>query len=269
QQHETQYFTEDLGNGIGLDMVLIPGGTFEMGSPETEPDRYSQEGPQHTVTVPFFLMGRYPVTQAQWQAVAKLSKVKNTLKVNPSRFPGANRPVERVSWNDAVEFCQRLARYTRREYRLPTEAEWEYACRAGTTTPFHFGETLTTDLANYRGTDNKDWNWSGSYGRGPKGIYREETIEVGSLGYANAFGLSDMHGNVWEWCADHWHDNYEGAPTDGRAWLNENENDYRILRGGSWDFDPRDCRSAYRLRDAPDNVNYDLGFRLVCAPART
>lgn len=141
------------------------------------------------------------------------------LDADPSNFKGDKRPVEQVSWYDAVEFCDRLTAHTKRAYSLPSEAEWEYACRAGTRTPFHFGETITTDLANYRGTDNEEYKWSGSYGPGPKGIYREQITEVGSFGVANAFGLYDMHGNVWEWCLDDWHDNYEGAPTDGSAWL--------------------------------------------------
>jgi formylglycine-generating enzyme required for sulfatase activity len=151
-------------------------------------------------------------------------------------------------------------------YRLPSEAEWEYACRAGTTTPFHFGMTITTNLANYRGTDNKEHNWSGSYGQGPKGIYREETTSVGCFGVANAFGLYDMHGNVWEWCADYWHESYEGAPVDGSVWLdNDNDNQFRLLRGGSWYYEPGLCRSAYRLvGDAGDGLDL-FGFRVACA----
>ncbi|MGC8715225.1 MAG: formylglycine-generating enzyme family protein, partial [Leptodesmis sp.] len=166
-----------------------------------------------------------------------------------SSFKGENRPVEKVCWYGAIEFCDRLSQYTGRPYRLPSEAEWEYACRAGTTTPFHFGETITTDLANYCGEDRKEYGWSGSYGRGPKGIYRQETTTVGSFGVANAFGLFDMHGNVWEWCLDHWHENYKGAPTDGSAWVKGGNSDLRLLRGGSWD----------------DNI----GFRVVCAAAST
>jgi formylglycine-generating enzyme required for sulfatase activity len=209
-------------------------------------------------------MGRYPVTQAQWRAIATLTPINRELNPDPSHFKGENRPVEQVSWYDAVEFCDRLSQLTGREYRLPTEAEWEYACRGGTTTPFHFGETITTDLANYRGTDHKEYGWSGSYGQGPKGIYREETTPVGSFAIANPFGLSDMHGNVWEWCLDHWHENYEGAPTDGSAWLTEEENARRLLRGGSWYDDPRNCRSAYRTPDLPVVRDDDIGFRLVC-----
>jgi len=150
-------------------------------------------------------MGKYLITQAQWRVVTALPKVERGLKSDPSRFKGGHLTVECINWYEAVEFCARLARKTGRDYRLPSEAEWEYACRAGTTTPFHFGETITTDLANYRGTDNEQYKWSGFYGRGSKGIYRNKTTDVGSFGVANAFGLYDMHGNVWEWCQDIWH----------------------------------------------------------------
>jgi hypothetical protein len=171
---------------------------------------------------------------------------------------------------EAVEFCARLSRETGREYRLPSEAEWEYACRAGTTTPFHFGETISTDLANYCGEDRtiNGTLYKGSYGDGSNGIYREQTTEVGSFS-ANAFGLYDMHGNVWEWCADHWHDSYDGAPTDGSVWLSENENTSRLLRGGSWGYDPFVCRSASR-NDYSAEIRYVYnGFRVVCGELRT
>ncbi|MBD2613865.1 formylglycine-generating enzyme family protein [Nostoc punctiforme FACHB-252] len=267
-QKTAQYYIEDLGNEIGLEMVLIPGGSFMMGSPEDELERRESESPQHLVSIKPFCMGKYPVTQEQWQAVAALKQVNRKLDPNPSHFKGANRPVEKVSWYDAVEFCDRLSSHTRRQYRLPSEAEWEYACRGHTTTPFHFGKTITTDLANYRGTDNEEYKWSGSYGRGPKGIYREETTEVGSFEVANAFGLYDMHGNVWEWCADRWHKNYEGAPTDGSAWIEpdiENENSYQLLRGGSWGINPESCRCAYRYYAIPGYYYDVIGFRVVCA----
>jgi len=232
-----------------------------MGSPEREPKRRDDESPQHTVTIQPFFMGKFPVTQAQWQAVASFPKVNIYLKSDPSNFKGANLPVEQVSWNDAVEFCARLLKATGREYRLPSEAEWEYACRAGTTTPFHFGETITTDLANY------DGNYT--YGSGSKGQHRKQTTDVGSFP-ANAFGLHDMHGNVWEWCQDTWHKNYNGAPTDGSAWVDGNVNENRrILRGGSWLFNPTDCRSASRLSLNPVRVNFPFGFRFVCECPRT
>ncbi|MEQ9623130.1 formylglycine-generating enzyme family protein [Coleofasciculus chthonoplastes] len=263
-QEQGQYFREDLGNGITLDMVAIPGGSFLMGSPETEEGHSDSESPQHPVTVPAFFMGKYPVTQAQWQAVANLPQVDKKLDPEPSNFKGSDRPVEQVSWYDCVEFCARLSQYTGRDYRLPSEAEWEYACRAGTTTPFHFGETINTDLANYNG------NYT--YGEGHKGEYRKKTTPVGSFQVANPFGLFDMHGNVWEWCLDHWHDSYEGALSDGQAWLldeSKNENHYWLLRGGSWSYNPWDCRCASRSRPTPDPwSNYD-GFRVVCGAAWT
>ncbi|NEP03212.1 MAG: formylglycine-generating enzyme family protein [Symploca sp. SIO2E9] len=276
-QGKAQYYIEKLGNQVELEMVLIKEGTFAMGAPETEEGSRDSERPQHQVTVPSFFMGKYPITQAQWKAVASLEKVNRDLKLEPSRLKGDNLPVEQVSWYDAVEFCSRLCKYTNRAYRLPSEAEWEYACRAGTTTPFHFGDTITTDLANYRGTDDEELGWSASYGRGPKGIYREETTAVGSFDVANAFGLYDMHGNVWEWCQDDWHKNYEGAPTYGSAWLDKNNNPSQregsaVLRGGSWFDFPRLCRSAFRFsydRAERDIIINSFGFRVVCGFGRS
>lgn len=245
---------------IDLEMLKIPGGTFLMGAPEEEESSYTDERPQHKVIVAPFFMGKYPVTQAQWRAVANLPKVDRDFDPDPARFRGDNRPVERVSWHDAVEFCRRLSQHSGRDYRLPSEAEWEYACRAGTTTPFHFGETITTDLANY------DGNYT--CGGGEKGVYRKETTKVGSFP-PNAFGLYDMHGNVWEWCADDWHSNYEGAPTDGSAWLIGNGTKNKTLRGGSWNVSPGICRSAIRLNLTPGYANNRLGFRVACAASRT
>ncbi|NEP14288.1 MAG: formylglycine-generating enzyme family protein [Symploca sp. SIO2C1] len=237
-------FREDLGDGVQLEMVAIPEGSFVMGSPDTEEGHRDSESPQHQVTVKSFFMGKYSVTQAQWQAVAALPQVNSELDPEPSYFKGADRPVEQISWYDAVEFCSRLAQKTGRNYRLPSEAQWEYACRAGTTTPFHFGETITPKLANYDGNE--------TYRNGVKGKSRRGTTAVGSFGVANDFGLYDMHGNVWEWCADNWHDNY------------------RLLRGGSWGFIPVLCRSAYRFIDYPGvRFNYSFGFRVVCAAAWT
>lgn len=248
QKQQAEYFRENLGNGVVLDMLAIPGGKFLMGSPENEPGRHDSESPQHQVSVKPFFMGKFPVTQAQWQAVAGFAKVKIDLNPKPSHFKGANRPVESVSWDEAVEFCARLSQKTGRIYRLPSEAEWEYACRAGTTTPYYFGETITKDLANY------DNNY-------------QQTTDVGKFP-ANLFGLFDMCGNTWEWCQDKWHKNYENTPTDGSAWLGAN-NQYRLLRGGSWRSLPRYCRCASRSRGVPDNRGYGLGFRVVCSPART
>jgi formylglycine-generating enzyme required for sulfatase activity/uncharacterized caspase-like protein len=271
QRGKAQFFTEDLGRGLKLEMVAISGGTFQMGSPGTEEKRYNGEGPQHSVTIKPFLIGKYAVTQAQWQAVAALPQVNRVLRPNPANFKGANRPVERVSWHDAVEFCDRLSRHTKRNYRLPSEAEWEYACRAGTMTPFHFGETITTVLANYRGTDLEDHGttYPGSYGAGPKGTDRKQTTEVGSFKVANAFGLYDMHGNVWEWCLDPWHANYQGAPNDGSVWTSKDDSGQKLLRGGSWYDPPGFCRSALRYWVIPDRRLNTDGFRVVCSSAWT
>jgi formylglycine-generating enzyme required for sulfatase activity len=253
---------EDLANDTQLEMMLIPGGTFIMGSPKEEENSIDSERPQHEVTIEPFFMGKYQVTQAQWRFVAQLPQVNRELEQDPSNFKGDNRPVERVSWYDAVEFCDRLSQYTGRTYRLPSEAEWEYACRAGTTTPFHFGETITTNLANYDGES--------TYGDGVEGVYRRETTEVGSFGVANNFGLYDMHGNVYEWCLDDWHDNYKDAPTDGSAWFSSDDklsdkSGRAVLRGGSWDSFARHCRSAFRGRLSRDFRYFDDGFRVVCS----
>ncbi len=247
QPGQVSTFREDLGNGIGLEMVAIPAGEFVMGSPVEEENRRDSESPQHMVTVPSFFMGRFPVTQAQYQAV---------MGANPSNFKGDNRPVEQVSWDDAMTFCEKLSERTGRTYRLPSEAEWEYACRAGTTTPFHFGPTITADLVNY------DGNYT--YGAAPKGKYRGQTTDVGSFP-PNAFGFYDMHGNVWEWCLDHWHYSHEGAPTDGSGRLSSGESKLRLLRGGSWDAIPRLCRSAYCSWFARGRGDNDFGFRVACA----
>ena len=261
QRRQAQYFIEDLDNNINLEMVAIPPGTFLMGSPDTEDGHRDNESPQHEVTVKSFFMGKYPVTQEQWQVVASLPQVNRELKPNPSYFKGAKRPVEYVSWYDAVEFCSRLIQKTGREYRLPSEAEWEYACRAGTTNPFHFGETITTELANYNG------NYT--YGTGFKGEYRQETTPVGSFGVANKFGLYDMHGNVWEWCTDQLHPNYERAATDGSVWKNDRDNYSRMIRGGSWRSNPAICRSAFRGSFPLGYKDRNIGFRVVCGVAWT
>ncbi|NMG60332.1 formylglycine-generating enzyme family protein [Geitlerinema sp. P-1104] len=253
-------YREDLGEGVILEMVQIPGGTFLMGAVEGEENASDDEFPQRSVTVPEFFLGKYQVTQAQWRAVATgLPKIEHDLAPDPSTFKGDTHPVERVNWHQAVEFCQRLTQATGRNYRLPSEAEWEYACRAGTTTPFSFGEIIATDVANY------DGNFT--YGQSPKGDYREQTTPVGSFP-ANGFGLYDMHGNVWEWCFDLWHENYEGAPTDGSPWVTGKEQ-RRLLRGGSWLNNPRYCRSADRDRNTPDDRNNVIGFRVCCSVART
>ena len=276
-----QFFPEDrlkLEPGqTPLEMVYIPSGSFMMGSPENEQGRDKSEGPQHEVTIaePFFI-GKYPITQAQWRAVAALPRIERELDPTPSKFEGDNRPVEQVSWYDAVEFCDRLAQATHRPYRLPSEAEWEYACRAGTTTPFHFGPSITTDLANYRGRDLEHegrTSYPGNYGDGPHGDYRKQTTDVGSFEGSNAFGLYDMHGNVWEWCRDRWRSHSE-AFNDGSALLTPlknkgKKNSFHVLRGGSWYDVPEGCRSAARNGNSPDGRGEDLGLRVVCAIART
>jgi formylglycine-generating enzyme required for sulfatase activity len=272
---------------LALTLLWIPPGRFWMGSPETEPERRDSEGPQHLVQLQGFFMSQTPITQAQWREVAGWQERPGEqwgreLKTDPSRFQSNegqgekkvrllegesntdNRPVEQVSWLDAIEFCHRLSKRTGRAYTLPSEAQWEYACRAGTTTPFHFGDTISPELANY------DGNYA--YADGPKGIYCEQTTPVGMFP-ANAWGLHDMHGDVWEWCLDEWHEGYEGAPTDGRAWVDGTEGDKsketkktRLLRGGSWSGVPWYCRSAFRALDRPVYANFYVGFRVVCLP---
>jgi formylglycine-generating enzyme required for sulfatase activity len=226
-----------------IPMVLIPAGRFLMGSPADEPGRDGDEGPQHEVTLGSFFMAQTPITQAQWREVAGWQKLERDLDPDPSYFKGANRPVEMVSWFDALEFCRRLSQRTGQCYGLPSEAQWEYACRAGTTTQFHFGDKLTPERANYS---------------------TEQTTDVASFP-ANNWGLHDMHGNVWEWCLDEWHHNYHGAPTDGGAWV-EDRSLRKLLRGGSWDFGPGDCRSACRDGIHPDGRGLDIGFRVCCLP---
>ena len=185
-----------------------------------------------------------------------MPKVNHDLRPDPANFKGDNRPIEIVSWYEAVEFCDRLSNATGNLYRLPSEAEWEYACRAETTTPFHTGDTLAVEWTNYKGDL--------IYGDGVPGEYRHQTTAVGQLGSVNAWGLADMHGNVWEWCLDTWHPSYDGAPTDGRAWIVDGDDRFRLLRGGSWNNHPSYCRSALRDRDMPDDRGNHIGFRVVC-----
>ncbi|RAQ44198.1 serine/threonine protein kinase [Arthrospira sp. O9.13F] len=265
---QAECIIEDLGNSVTLEMVLIPGGTFIMGASSGEPRSSNAERPQHQVTIKPFLMGKYPVTQAQWRQVASFPKLQRNLSLDPSRFKGFNLPVEKVSWYDVVEWCDRLSKVISKPCRLPSEAEWEYAARAGRTSPFHVGDTLTTDLANY------DGNYS--YSSGLKGVFRKKTTPVGRLQSANAFGLYDIHGNVWEWCADPWRDNYNGAPSDGTVWDSQDidvdnlvklleSKDRRVLRGGSWSNLPVFCRCASRNSAYPGNLLHNFGFRVACA----
>jgi len=208
-----------------------------MGSPEGE--GYDDERPQHLVKVPSFMMGKYPITQAQWREVASLPKIARDLPLTPSH----DLPVENISWYEVREFCLRLLWQTGQNYRLPTEAEWEFACRAYTNTPFHFGNKLTHEQANFESRLG-------------------DTSPVGKYP-GNALGLHDMHGNVWEWCLDHWHEDYEGAPSDGSAWVTGGNERYRMLRGGSWYADSDCCRSAFRNRNDPVNRGSNIGFRVV------
>jgi formylglycine-generating enzyme required for sulfatase activity len=234
---EAEFFTEELNEEVNLEMVSLPRGSFTMGSPPSEVGRTKFEIPQHQVNISPLFLSKYPITQAQWQAV---------MGNNPSRFKGSRRPVESISWYKAQEFCQKLSQKTGKNYRLPSESEWEYAARAETTTPFSLGEVITTEFANFNGTQSSTLS--------PPGIYRQETTDVGSF-RANPFGLYDMHGNVWEWCGDTWHDNYNNAPIDGSTWLYSGNLTFRPLRGGSWNDDAACCRSAHRLK-------LDLGTKL-------
>ncbi len=208
---------EPLAEGVALTMVRIPAGSFAMGAPETEADSRENERPVHRVTLREFLLGQTPITQAQWRAVAEWERPENVKATrwpksldtdpvaklgDPERFRGEQRPVVNVSWMEAKAFCERLRLRTGKNYSLPSEAQWEYACRAGTTTPFFWGETISSELANYDARK--------VYDDGKKGEYRQQTIEVASFP-ANPWGLHDMHGNVWEWCLDHWHESYAGG----------------------------------------------------------
>lgn len=247
---------QPLGGDVALEMVPIPAGEFLMGSPDDEPGRLDNEAPQHRVRLAPFSLARMPITQAQWRQLALWQPAageppwERQLNPEPACFQSGQpdddqRPVERLSWFEAMEYCRRLSRRTGRQYTLPSEAQWEYACRAGTTTPFAFGSLLSERQAN---------------------VLSSETTKVGSFP-ANAWGLHDMHGNVREWCADAWHPTYVGAPNDGRPWIDPDaEQALRLLRGGSWGSDPGDCRSACRDLGRPGDADDGVGFRVVCLP---
>ena len=232
-------------NSSGMKLVYIPPGEFMMGLPSSESERQYDEDPVHRLTVTRgFYVSTTEATQAQYRSI---------MGTNPSYFKGKDNPVEMVSWNNAVEFCERLSEKEGRTYRLPTEVEWEYACRAGTTTPFYTGETINTSQANYNG----DY----VYGNGTKGVFRERTVSVGSFP-PNAFGLYDMHGNVGEWCQD-WYgeDYYETSPVSNPQGPSSGK--CRVLRGGCWGSSPQLCRSADRDCFTPDFRSGNSGFRIV------
>ncbi|MFN4866630.1 MAG: SUMF1/EgtB/PvdO family nonheme iron enzyme [Cyanobium sp.] len=277
----------DAANAPSLTMLWIPPGRFWMGSPAEEAERRDSEGPRHLVQLQGFFISQTPITQAQWRAVAELDEQglwRHELKPNPSFFhpdhwQGQNgeikarlghllagetttddRPVECVSWHEALEFCHRLGRLTGRGYTLPSEAQWEYACLAGTAKPYAFGESINAGLANYRSSSTPRSDFSGEY--------VQQTTPV-KMFPANAWGLHDSHANVWEWCFDHWHHNYVGAPDDCRPWLEKDDRELlreRIMRGGSWNSEAVECRAACRSSSAPHVTDWTIGFRVVCLP---
>ncbi|MBV9928126.1 MAG: formylglycine-generating enzyme family protein [Acidobacteria bacterium] len=277
-KQEGMSFSVDLG-GVTMEMVKVPQGAFYMGTPEAdlrqvvlEYQKYCDDPacreaaerqvgsarPQHLVTVPaVFFIGKFEVTQAQWLAVSKMQRVKRALLPQPSKFRGDDRrPVEQVSWDDAVEFCARLSRLTGLKYRLPSEAEWEYACRAGTITQFAFGDTVVSDFVNFDGTK--------PFGGAASGVFSAATRPVGwgRGGIANAFGLYDMHGNVAEWCQDTWVDGYANAPEDARPRAGGSKVEH-VVRGGSWKDPAARCRSAAREKWPSDSRQNTIGFRVV------
>lgn len=239
-------------NGTEIVLAHIPGGKFTMGGPSDEDGFRPNESPQRQVEIAPFLMGVHTVTQEQWRAVM------GTLPPIDQAFRGDNLPVSNVSWIDVGMFCPLLSEASGMEIRLPSEAEWEYGCRAGTATPFHWGPTISPLLANYNATQ--------PYGAGQPGEFRRCLMPAGWSGLANGFGLYDLHGNVWEWCSDAWHDDYNGAPSDARPWLSRTDEGYRVQRGGSWRDRPELCRSAFRVGDIAFNRDHIVGVR-VCSSA--
>jgi formylglycine-generating enzyme required for sulfatase activity len=244
----------DVTNSLGMHLVRIPEGKFMMGS-----DAEDDEKPIHEVTIsrPFY-MGIHPATQSEWQEI---------MGNNPSEFIGADYPVHGVSWNDAQEFIRKLNILdVWFEYRLPSEAEWEHACRAGTTGDF---AGPLDSMAWYGNNSGQHYLEAAQIWQTGADTYGKRLNDNGNQMHpvgtkeANTFGLYDMHGNVWEWCEDWYHETYYGAPTDSSAWLTGGEMKYRVLRGGSWSYEATDLRSAVRIYDAPDDRSSDFGFRLV------
>lgn len=230
ETRKARQLIEILPGNVKLELIYIPGGSFMMGSN----DGYNDEKPVHPVTMKSFFAGKYPVTQAQWAAV---------MGNNPSYFKGANRPVEHVNWHEAMAYCAKLSQLTGQHYRLLSEARWEYACRARTTTKYSFGNLITPELANYTDSDIK------------------QTTEVGNYP-TNGFGLYDMHGNVWEWCEDVWHENYHDAPTDGSTWDIGKTSKYHLVRGGAWSYGDDRLRCTDRFRLDAMSKFYNWGFRI-------
>lgn len=239
---------------LPLRMIKIPAGEFMMGSPASEPHHDDQEGPQRKIQVPSFYLGAFTITQRQYEII---------MGSNPSYFTddqgkdGANLPVEQVTWQDADAFCKKLSEMSGRTYRLPSEAEWEYACRASTTTPFCFGETLTTEIANFFA----DFSFTENYEEN----YRNTPVAVDSF-WPNGFGLYNMHGNVFEWCADDYHENYKNAPKSVAPWISGQAQATKMMRGGSWFNDTPYCRSAARDKNTQIGLSNASGFRVVCEP---
>ena len=225
-------------------MVVLPTGRFRMG--DLDGDGYGDERPVHTVTISRpIAMGRYPVTFEDYDRYVSATGAERPADAGWGR---GRRPVIRVNWHDAKAYAAWLSEQTGKRYRLPSESEWEYAARAGTETAYSWGDEIGVNRANGRGCGS---NWRG-----------RQTSPVGSF-EPNAFGLYDMHGNVCEWVEDCWHDNYEGAPTDGSAWTSGGDSSRAVVRGGSWSGDPRVLRSAFRGRGWPSGRFNDSGFRLV------
>jgi formylglycine-generating enzyme required for sulfatase activity len=264
------HLSRGLLGDIGIAMVPIPAGSFLMGSPSDERGRGDNEGPQHMVHLNEFFLTQTPVTQAQWKAMAQWTPPEDedawpwSLPLDPvsklngaDRFLGEQQPVVNVSWYEAMEFCRRLSQRFGRHYTLPSEAQWEYACRAGTEAPFHFGDMITPEVANYF--------CAASYANGPTGEPHDQTTPVGMFP-GNTWGLHDMHGNVEEWCLDLWHRSYDGAPTNGIPWRSDGDLELMSLRGGSWFSFPAGCRSAARGYDIPRAACSQIGFRVACLP---
>ena len=276
------YYVEELGNAVAIEMVKVERGTFMMGAADADSEqvkeeykRHCREGdcsaalasetPRHQVTVPAFYMSRGEVTQEQWEAVSKLPPVRIRFSARPSSKksdPTSDpyRPVETITWREAAEFCERLSRHTGLQYRLPTEAEWEYACRGGSETQFAFGETVVPSVVNY--------NAALPYGSAPKLVGRGTTRPY-KFGYleVNGFGLYDLVGNVSEWCLDAWHSNYKGAPADGTEWSG-NSDAGRVVRGCSWADAGYVCRSTYRQKRPESFKGATVGFRVVTTGKR-